>query len=1481
MQDLRGRTIKGYQLLELMNLGGFGAVYRAYQEMVEREVAFKIILPQYASQPEFIRRFEAEAQLVARLEHLHIVPLYDYWRDPDGAYLVMRWLRGGSLRAALARQGYFDVMTAANLLDQMAAGLAVAHRQGVVHRDIKPDNILLDEDGNAYIADFGIAIKLIDLSQLDQKEMRLGSPPYTPPEQILGQTITPQTDIYSLGIVLFELLTGRVPFSGPNDTEVMRLHLSEPVPPIQQWRPELPESLNRVIWRATAKAFRGRYGTALEMAQDFRQSLELVDKRVLVQPLEVEISPSMTTGELHTVNLAERPAPVNPYKGLRPFQEADAADFFGREKQVERLVEIFQRGGEASRFLAVVGPSGSGKSSVVNAGFIPALREGVVPGSDNWFYGTMLPGAQPFKQLQDALLRYAAQSVPDLESLLRGSDEGLYRSLMQLLPEAGSDLLLVIDQFEEVFTLAGEVERGQFLRALEAAVRHPESRLRLIVTLRADFYDRPLLYPGFGELIRAHTEVILPLTPGELAQAIRAPAERVGLYVEQDLVAAVVADVNREPGALPLLQYALTELFEHRTNDDLRLAAYQAIGGISGALARRADEIYGGLKQSERELAQQMFIRLVKIGDNQEVTRRRALQAEILALGTDRAAMIAVMEAFARYRLLTFDHEPASRSPTVEVAHEALIHEWKQLAEWIETSRDDLRTEQRLAAATGEWLRARRDASFLASGARLAQFEALAQSKLLTLNADEHAYVQASTAARRRAVRRARLVMAALALFSLVALVLAGLALTERDRADLQARLSGSRALAVTALTNQAQLDLSLLLSLQALATADTFEARNSLLTGLQLRPHLSRFLHGHTASARSVAFSPDGKRAASGGWDNTVLVWDMMTGQPAFPPLTGPADDVNAVVFSPDGRRLAAGSKDGSIYQWDAANGRLIRQPLASGAAVWSLAFSPAGDTLAVGRADGLIDFWDPAVGDRQRESIAAHEDAIVYSLAFDPTGEYLASGGADNRVRLWAAATGEPVGDMPPEHINWVMSVAFSPDGSLVASGGADRQMVLWDVVSGQPVGQIATDHTDWVTSVAFDPTGTLLVSGSSDGLIKLWDVLTGQPVTSPLAGNTDKVWSVAFSPDGNQLLSGANDGLVLLWDVSPAYRTLGRVLEGYSETISSVAFNADGTLIASADGDPAGRDHALRLWDRSSGQLVGVLRGHLGPVLDVTFSPDGQIIASASADQTVRLWSAADQSPLGEPLVGHSNAVFGVAFSPDGTIVASASDDGSIILWDTQTGTSLGAPLRGHTNGVLTLAFSPDGKLLASGGRDNAVRLWDVAAHQLAGEPLAGHTDYVERVTFSPDGQRLASASRDRTIILWDVATRQPAAPPLVGHTQPVLDAAFSPDGRRLVSGGRDNQVLLWDVEAGRVLGTGFSGHTDWVNGVAFSPDGRSLVSGSADQTIIVWDVSQASWQARACYVANRALTASEITNYLSNTPYQTSCDASAAP
>jgi serine/threonine protein kinase len=206
MEHQSGDIIKGYELRERIGAGGFGAVYRAHQSSVEREVAIKIILPHFANRPEFIRRFEAEAQLVARLEHPYIVPLYDYWRDPAGAYLVMRFLRNGSLQAAL-QQGAFDLQMTAQVLEQICSALSVAHRNNIIHRDLKPANILLDEESNAYLADFGIAKDLLSIQgEGTQADAVVGSPDYLSPEQARSEPVTPQTDIYSLGATLYEVL---------------------------------------------------------------------------------------------------------------------------------------------------------------------------------------------------------------------------------------------------------------------------------------------------------------------------------------------------------------------------------------------------------------------------------------------------------------------------------------------------------------------------------------------------------------------------------------------------------------------------------------------------------------------------------------------------------------------------------------------------------------------------------------------------------------------------------------------------------------------------------------------------------------------------------------------------------------------------------------------------------------------------------------------------------------------------------------------------------------------------------------------------------------------------------------------------------------------------------------------------------------------------------------------------------------------------
>ncbi len=647
MEDLTGYQIKGYELREQIGVGGYGAVYRAHQAQIQREVAIKIILPQYANHPDFIRRFEAEAHLVARLEHPHIVPLYDYWREPDGAYLVMRWLRGGSLHNLLTGTPW-KIERLLQILDEIGAALTVAHRHGVVHRDLKPANILLDEDGNAYLADFGIAKDLGNVYQTDHTAV-MGSPAYISPEQIKAEQISPQTDIYSLGVMIYEILTGALPFESPTPIALLFKHIHEPMPPLQTLRPDLPESVNTVIQRATAKNPADRYPDVLRMVIELRHALgstspERARSVGRTTPTVVDGRPrdgQDTTGgrsayETVVINRtalleAIAPAVENPYKGLRAFQEADASDFFGREALTGHLLARMAEKSEFERFLAVVGPSGGGKSSVVRAGLIPALRRGALPGSQRWFVVEMIPGTNPLQELESALLRVAVNRPANLLERLREDDQGLLHAVQRLLPGgAETELVLVIDQFEEVFTLLeDEAARTHFLNSLRAAVTDPRSRLRLIITLRADFYDRPLLYSSLSEMVRQRTEVVVPLAPEELQHAIAGPARRVGLFLEPDLVAAIIHDVGEQPGALPLLQYALTELFERRKGRTLTLEAYHASGGVLGALARRADEIYTELNAAEQEAARQLFLRLVTLGEGTEDTRRRVHLSEI------------------------------------------------------------------------------------------------------------------------------------------------------------------------------------------------------------------------------------------------------------------------------------------------------------------------------------------------------------------------------------------------------------------------------------------------------------------------------------------------------------------------------------------------------------------------------------------------------------------------------------------------------------------------------------------------------------------------------------------------------------------------------------------------------------------------------------------------------------------------------------
>jgi hypothetical protein len=594
-----------------------------------------------------------------------------------------------------------------------------------------------------------------------QTGMILGSPAYISPEQINTEPVRPQTDIYSPGVMLYEMLTGTKPFTGPTPILLIQQHLYEPMPPLAVNRAGLPAAFDDVIARATAKDPLQRYHEVDALLADFQEVLR--------------------TGRLAapSIDLAAPGVPipmVNPYKGLRPFEEADAPDFFGREALTQQLLARLGEGGDLNRFLAVVGPSGCGKSSVVGAGLVPALRRGGLPHSENWFIVEALPGPHPLEELEAALLRVAVNPPESLLAQIKEDRRGLLRAIQRALPaDPNIELVLVLDQFEEVFTLvADEAERSHLLDSLVATVLDERSRARVIVTLRADFVDKPLRYVDFGELMQRRSELVQPLTPDEMERAIVGPAERVGLHLEAGLPEAISADVSDQPGALPLMQYALTELFERResvqtqhaasqqaASQQLTKAAYHNLGGVKGALGRRAEEVYQALSEADRVLARQIFLRLVTLGEGVEDTRRRVLLAELEALspipspklGEGRRGegeMPTVLSAFGKARLLSFDRDLQTRGPTVEVAHEALLREWPRLREWLTECRSDVRLQRLLANEVAEWLSADRENSFLLHGSRLQQFEDWAKTTSMALTNDERAYLEASLNERER-----------------------------------------------------------------------------------------------------------------------------------------------------------------------------------------------------------------------------------------------------------------------------------------------------------------------------------------------------------------------------------------------------------------------------------------------------------------------------------------------------------------------------------------------------------------------------------------------------------------------------------------------------------------------------------------------------------------------------------------------------------
>ncbi|WP_331744302.1 hypothetical protein [Kitasatospora sp. NBC_01300] len=1101
-----------------------------------------------------------------------------------------------------------------------------------------------------------------------------------------------------------------------------------------------------------------------------------------------------------------------PYLGLAAFGTGDADIFFGRSELVSHLV----RHVGDHRLTAVVGASGSGKSSLLRAGLLPRLDE-------SWHTAPLVPGDHPLRALA---LAVCAVTGGDAEALSRAlADEpaalGIALDTWLVTQPADRRVVLVVDQFEELFTTcadAGEREAALACLAWTAGVRTTgdgaagaaEARIRVVISVRADFYDRCLAHPALAAALRSGAQ--LPIgapTRAELRDIVVEPAARAGVVVDPDLLEAVLAEATGQPGALPLVAHAMRETWTRHRGTVLRLADYRAIGGMRGAITQTAEAMYAALPPGHQEAMRLLFLRLTAPGEGTEDTRRRLARKELDGLA-DAATVDDLLHRLAAARLIVL------ADGTVDVAHEAVIRAWPRLRHWIDVDREALRTHRRLTQAALTWHELQRDPGALYRGAQLATAWGWSRTRGAALNRLESAFLDASIAADDQRGRRRRRTVVALAVLTVLSLVLAVTAFVQGERSDAQRRVAVSRERAAQSRQLlETQPEAAALVALEGYRTARTTEARGSLLSAYAA--YSSNQFTGHTGAVTAVAYAPDGRTLATGSADHTVKLWDTTTHR-MLATLTGHTGIVNAVAFSPDGRTLASAGADHTVRLWDVASGRTTGLLTGHTGAVSSAAFSPDGRTLATAGADQTTRLWDVA-SQLTVATLTGHAGS-VRAVAYAPDGRTLATAGADHAVKLWDSTTHRVLATLSG-HTGSVGTVAFSPDGRTLASAGTDHTVRLWDLASHDTTA-VLNGHTQEVSQAAFTADGRTLTTVGQDNTVALWDV-AGQRLTATLHETNTSAPALALSPDGNELATTATDHIVHTWDLRTRQIAATFSATNGLEAVATVATYApDGRTLAIGH-----TDGSVTSWTTNPPRPLVTFAAHSQDIMHLAYSPDGLLLATASSDRTARLWDAASGRPVAT-LEGHTDQVSSVAFSPDGRTLATSSLDTTVRLWDVATHQTT-AVLQGHTSLVSKAAFSPDGHTLATAGYDGTVRLWDLATRRTVAV-LSENANAISSLAFSPDGRTLATGSSDATVRLWDVAQRRTVAT-LTGHINTVFSVTFSADGRTLASTDASGTVCLWDVASHQVTAL-LVGHTRAVHTAAFSPDQSTLLTAAGD-------------------------------------------------
>lgn len=1173
-----------------------------------------------------------------------------------------------------------------------------------------------------------------------------------------------------------------------------------------------------------------------------------------------------------------------PYKGLTYFTEADADLFFGREDLVARLMARLTD----DRFLAVIGASGSGKSSLLRAGVIPRLR------AKNWQIYTFTPTAFPLSALANTLARdEPLGTASTLTEQFSTNPQTLLQVSGQLAARQTSDRILIfVDQFEELFTLCGdEAERQAFLDNLMTAAS-AESTTTVIISMRADFYARCDRYEQLREAVSSSQEYVGPMNQIELIRAIVEPARRNGWRFVDGLVEQIVDDVRDEPGRLPLLSHALLETWRGRKGNVMTLSGYRAVGGVEGAIAKSAETTYTTLSDTQKLIAQRVFLSLTEINDNAVETRRRATRKELLADVGNAADVEQVLDRLARARLITVDEDD------VEVAHEALIREWPSLHTWLEENREALVLRRRLLRAATEWDNNNRDAGFLYRGARLAETqEWCAANPGEHLTSVERDFLDESNAAQvrehraeleaerqaaqleaeRRSARRLRLLRNGLVVVAVLMIIAAVWALIgqiqasrARDAAfEAQESAESSAATAVvaqqTAEAGEAEIaDLSQQIQAQRLAIASSQlrnidpelalllgeaavnatyrsddatyvpDARAALYQSLH-PPQLAApiaVLHGHSDTVKSAEFSADGTRLLTSSADGHARLWDVASGETAAI-LPGHQWGVSAVEFSPDSTRIVTTADDQGAWLWDGVTGEQITI-LADEPGFYLLPeFNRDGTRLLIAPSAANSMLYDGKTGDtiKHIQTTTDEQSAGAKQIQFTPDGTKFFTLSQNDELKLWDATTGEPAASIDLDLISSPLRVTFDATSRLLlVASGNERKIIGFNTESGTPemTAELPANSHHFVAA----PQGGLLAVALADKSIAMVSIPDGD-IKHVFTDQDELLQTLIFSPDGKRMLavvpgrSTGTEPMARLYDVEE--NTVIASLIGHKDSISDARFSHDGQLLITYS-----QDNTARIWNGVTGAPLGVLSGHTNNVRSADFSPDNKLVVTAG-DTTVRLWDSDDGS-LAHTLVQSDGPIQLLSYSPAGNLLAMAGKGHLAWLWHDKLATVEILDSPGDTSTATTLAFAPDGTHIAIGASIGTLSLWNTATTHAIRE-LDGMSSAIDTVAYDPDGRRLAAAGGFGELHLWNVETGELIAV----YEGMVQSIAFAPAGELLAVGTQGfNQPNIINSVNGRFIAE-LPAHSDTITVLAFDSSGERLISGSSSGELFLHNVS----------------------------------------